>query len=101
MCTEPIRKVFHFRKIGACIDSKPAVYNCVVGRVAPPAAALWCSGTTPCRPIYIIWVPARVGHPGNGAVNSIASDSTDQASPTPPGMDTRDALFTYHDIALH
>ncbi|KAH6933594.1 hypothetical protein HPB50_016736 [Hyalomma asiaticum] len=44
-------------------DSKPAVYNYAVGRVAPPAA-------------------------GN-------------LRPPPPGMDTRDALLTYHDITMH
>ncbi|KAH6935147.1 hypothetical protein HPB50_003539 [Hyalomma asiaticum] len=82
-------------------DSKPAVYNYAVGRVAPPAAGILRSGTIYSRPIYIIWVPAHAGHPGNEAANSIARDSTDRASPPPPGMDTRDALLTYHDITLH
>ncbi|KAH6942735.1 hypothetical protein HPB50_009639 [Hyalomma asiaticum] len=82
-------------------DSKPAVYNHAVGRVAPPAAGILRSGTISSRPIYIIWVPTHAGHAGNEAANSIARDSTDRASPPPPGMDMRDALLTYHDITLH
>lgn len=82
-------------------DSKPAVYNYAVGRVASPASGILRSDTVPSRPIQIIWVPAHAAHPGNEAANSIARDSTDRASPPPPGMDTRDALLTYHDITLH
>lgn len=78
-----------------------AVYNYAVGRVAPPASGILRSDTVPSRPIQIIWVPAHAAHPGNEAANSIARDSTDRASPPPPGMDTRDALLTYHDITLH
>ncbi|KAH7938974.1 hypothetical protein HPB52_003152 [Rhipicephalus sanguineus] len=38
---------------------------------------------------------------GNEAADSIARDSTDRVSPPLPGMDTGDALFTYHDITSH
>ncbi|KAH6928829.1 hypothetical protein HPB50_020126 [Hyalomma asiaticum] len=46
-------------------------------------------------------VPAHAAHPGNVAANSITHNSTDRASPPPPGMDMGDALLIYHDITLH
>ncbi|KAH7986244.1 hypothetical protein HPB52_025111 [Rhipicephalus sanguineus] len=58
-------------------------------------------GGTPGRRSIAFWHHALVGHPGHDAVNSIARDSIDQESPTPPGMNIRDALLTYPDIALH
>ncbi|KAH7933112.1 hypothetical protein HPB49_008340 [Dermacentor silvarum] len=82
-------------------DSKPAVYNYAVGWVALPASSILRYETIPSRLIQIIRVPAHAAHPGKKAANSIARDSTDRASPPPPGMDTRDALLRYHDITLH
>ncbi|KAH7968618.1 hypothetical protein HPB52_010204 [Rhipicephalus sanguineus] len=49
-------------------------------RVAPPAAGILRSGTTPSRPIYIIW---------------------DRASPPPPGMDTRGATRSSRTTTSH